>query len=374
MNYDIKSFDYSFSEDDIEYILSRFGEILHNHEYLTMGRYGEQFEKNFREYHQVPYSIAVANGTAALEIILKALNVKGGKVIVPTNTFGATVISVIAAGATPVFVDCAPDMTMSPDSLASKMSKDIKAVVTVHIGGLISPHTYDLQRICDSWNVPLVEDAAHASGSSLDGKKAGNFGVAAAFSFFTTKLLTTGEGGMIATRDASISEQAYLLRNHAKSVGNRMETQGYNWRLSEVHSLMGIRQLQRLDEFIGKRDVVANIYDEILKDLQFIKIVQPPKTAVHNHYKYIILLENIEPKAVKNALDEQYKVPLGGFVYEEPCHEQPAFVEFDGSRCEQAEKLCCSHICLPIYQGMSEDDARYVGEKVRAVLMNLHNA
>ena len=372
MNYYIKPFDYSFSKDDIEYILSRFGDILHSHNYLTMGQYGEQFEQDFSEYHEIPYAIAVSSGTAALEIILKALNVAGGKVIVPTNTFGATVISVIAAGATPVFADCAADMTICPESVASKMSRDVKAVVTVHLGGLISPQTYALQAICASWNTPLVEDAAHAAGSELDGKKAGHFGVAAAFSFFTTKLLTTGEGGMITTTDESINEQARLLRNHAKSHGNRMVAHGYNWRLPEIHALMGIRQLQRLDEFISKRSDIAEIYDELLSNLSYIRIIQPPETAIHNWYKYIIVLESIDPETVRNALFEQYGIPLGGFVYEEPCHKQPAFARFDGSDCERAEKLCASHICLPIYQDMSAAEARFVGEAVRAVLQSLH--
>jgi perosamine synthetase len=372
--YDIKPFQYSFSEDDIEYILSRFGEILRHHGYLTMGQYGEQFEQASRDYYRAPYAIAVSSGTAALEIILKALEVAGGKVIVPTNTFGATVISILAAGATPVFADSASDLTLCPESVASKMSEDVKAVVTVHIGGLISPQTTALQAACAAWGVPLVEDAAHAAGSTLDGKHAGQFGVASAFSFFTTKLMTTGEGGMIVTRDASIDKQARLLRDHAKAEGNRMVAHGYNWRLPELQALMGIRQLQRLDEFIEKRNAVAAIYDELLGDLSQIRIIQPPAREVHNRYKYIIVLESIAPEDVKDALAEQYGIPLGGFVYEEPCHKQPAFAQFDGSGCERAEQLCASHICLPIYQEMSAAEARYVGEAVRAVLQSLHPA
>lgn len=372
--YDIKPFQYSFSDDDIEYVLSRFGDLLRRRDYLTMGPYGAQFEQAFREYHQAPYAIAVSSGTAALEIILKALDVAGSKVIVPTNTFGATIISILAAGATPVFADCAPDMTLCPESVMSKMSADVKVVVTVHIGGLISPQTYALQAMCEARGVLLVEDAAHAVGSSLDGKKAGDFGVAAAFSFFSTKLLTTGEGGMISSRNALIDERARLLRDHAKAQGNRMVAHGYNWRLPEVQALMGIRQLQRLDEFIKKRNEVAAIYDDLLSDLPYIRIVGPSGTAVHNRYKYIVVLESIAPEAVKAMLAERYGIPLGGFVYEEPCHKQPAFAQFDGVNCERAEKLCASHVCLPIYQDMIKAEAHYVGEAVRAVLQSLGTA
>jgi dTDP-4-amino-4,6-dideoxygalactose transaminase len=373
-NFNIKPFDYSFSDEDIKYILDHFETILRSHAYLTMGEYGEQFEKAFREYNHANYAIAVSNGTAALEIILKALNVQGGKVIVPTNTFGATVISILAAGAEPVFADCGPDMAISPQSVAAKMSKEVKAVVTVHIGGLISMGIYELQAVCEEWNVPLVEDAAHATGSLLDGKRAGDFGIASAFSFFNTKIITTGEGGMITTRDAGIDEKARLMRNHAKSQGNRMEMQGYNWRLPEIQSILGIRQLQHLDEFIQKRTAIAHIYDELLGDLPFIRINQPAVAAVHNYYKYIIILESIEPEAVRKRLIEEYNIPLGGYVYEEPCHKQPAFVKFGGNDLSSAEKLCSSHICLPIYQEMSAPEARYVGESVRTVLEGLHNS
>lgn len=372
--HDIKPFQYSFSDDDIEYVLSRFGDLLRRRDYLTMGPYGAEFEQAFRDYHQTPHAVAVSSGTAALEIILKTLDVAGGKVIVPTNTFGATAISVLAAGATPVFADCAPDMTLCPESALSVMSGDVRAVVTVHIGGLISPHTHALREMCEARGVPLVEDAAHAVGSSLDGKKAGDFGAAAAFSFFSTKLLTTGEGGMITSRDAAIDERARLLRDHAKAQGNRMVAHGYNWRLPEVQALMGIRQLHRLDEFIKKRNEVAAVYDDLLGGLPHIRVVSPPAAAVHNRYKYIVVLEAVTPAAVKDTLAERYGVPLGGFVYEEPCHMQPAFTQFDAADCARAEKLCPSHICLPIYQEMTGADARYVGEAVRDVLQSLHAA
>lgn len=372
--HDIKPFQYTFSDEDIEYVLSRFGDLLRRRGYLTMGPYGEQFEQAFRESHRAPYAVSVSSGTAALEIILKSLGVAGGKVIVPTNTFGATAISVLAAGATPVFADCAADMTLCPESAASVLTKDVRAVVTVHIGGLISPHTRALQALCEERGVPLVEDAAHAIGSSLDGKRAGEFGAAAAFSFFSTKLLTTGEGGMITTRDAAIDARARLLRDHAKEHGNRMVAHGYNWRLPEVQALMGIRQLQRLDEFIERRNEVAAVYDELLGDVPHARVVRPPADAVHNRYKYIVVLEGIAPAAVKDALAERYGIPLGGFVYEEPCHRQPAFTQFEAADCARAERLCPSHICLPIYQEMTEDEARYVGESARDVLLSLRAA
>ncbi len=368
----IEPFQYSFSEEDLSFILSSFGDLLRNHEYLTLGEFGLQFERSFAEYTGNSHAVAVSSGTAALEIILRTIGVKGGQVIVPTNTFGATVIPVLRTGAVPVFADCALDLTMCPEDVARKMSGDVKAVITVHIGGLISPHTLELQTLCAKENVPLIEDAAHAAGSSLDGKKAGSFGIAAAFSFFSTKLMTCGEGGMIVTDDEHIDAGARLLRNHAKSARNRMINHGYNWRLTEVQALMGIRQLNRLDEFVTRRNVIAASYDRILDDLECVRILYPPARTVHNRYKYVVLLESCSPQDVEIALRDKYGIPLGGYVYKEPCHRQPAFEKFGGSDCVIAEKLCASHICLPIYQDMTESQSKFVAESVRSVIRMLH--
>lgn len=367
----IEPFRYSFAEEDIDFILSSFGDLLRDHQFLTMGEFGIDFERLFAEYNKNSYAVSVSSGTAAIEIILRVIGVAGGKVIVPTNTFGATVIPVLRAGAIPVFADCASDLTMCPKDFARKMTDDVKAVITVHIGGLISPHTLELEALCVDRCVPLVEDAAHAVGSSLDGKKAGRFGVAAAFSFFTTKLLTCGEGGMIITDDENMDRKARLLRNHAKSGKNQMVEHGYNWRLTEIQALMGIRQLGHLDEFIARRNDIAAIYDRILDDLEGVRVLYPPVEAVHNRYKYVVLLESCSPQDVEAALRDEYGIPLGGYVYEEPCHRQPAFDRFGGSDCVLAENLCASHICLPIYQDMTEAEAKFVAESVRDVIQTL---
>ena len=363
-NFNIDPFKYSFSEEDIDYILNEFGSILKNKEYLTMGKFGADFENYFAEYNQSTYAISVSSGTAAIEIILKTIGVEGGKVIVPTNTFGATIIPVLRAGAIPIFVDCADDLTLCPVDTARKLSEDVKAVITVHIGGLISPNIYKIKEICEDRNIPLIEDAAHAVGASLNGKKAGSFGIAAAFSFFSTKLMTCGEGGMIASNNEDINKKARLLRDHAKSGKNRMIEDGYNWRLTEIQSLLGIRQLKRLDEFIAKRNQIAKIYGSILNNLDGIRILYPPPEAVHNRYKYIVVLEGCSPSYIENDLKNKYNIPLGGYVYEEPCHLQPAFIKFNGQGCHNAEKLCASHICLPIYQEMTKEEATYVANSL----------
>jgi dTDP-4-amino-4,6-dideoxygalactose transaminase len=131
---------------------------------------------------------------------------------------------------------------------------------------------------------------------------------------------------------------------------------------------MGIRQLARLDEFISRRNEIAHIYDGILGSIEGARILYPPPNAVHNRYKYILVLESCSPQDVEAVLMERYDIPLGGFVYEEPCHKQPAFDRFDGSDCIVAERLCASHICLPIYQDMTDAEAKHVAESIRSVI------
>lgn len=364
----IPPFQYSFTDADIEFVTSEVEALLRTKSLLTMGAHGQSFENQFRALHGTRHAIAVASGTAALEIILQGLGVQGGEVIVPTNTFGATAVAVLRAGATPVFADCAEDLSINPQDVRRKISKNVRAVITVHIGGLISPYTLEVKEVCDRNGIPLVEDAAHATGSSLEGVKAGGFGVAAAFSFFSTKILTCGEGGMIATDDVKVQETALLLRDHAKDTDGNMATLGYNWRLTELQAILGIAQLRRLDEIVSRRNEIAQIYDQVLCDLSSIEICRPPASVVHNRYKYIVFLKRHEPAWVRETLERHHGVTLGGYVYATPCHQQAAFAPYAGGEYPIAERLCSSHICPPIYPDMPHEDARYAAESLRAVL------
>ncbi|MEP7024992.1 MAG: DegT/DnrJ/EryC1/StrS family aminotransferase, partial [Actinomycetota bacterium] len=151
---------------------------------MTLGPYTRQFEAAFAAAHQTPNAIAVTSGTAALEIILRATGVEGKDVIVPANTFYATAASVLRAGARPVFADIdQATFALTPDTVSAALTPNTAAVVTVHIAGLVAPQTEALRVLCEQRGVEFVEDAAHAHGSTYDGKFAGSFSAAAAFSF-----------------------------------------------------------------------------------------------------------------------------------------------------------------------------------------------
>jgi perosamine synthetase len=290
-------------------------------------------------------------------------------VIVPTNTFAATAFAVIHAGGTPVFADCGADLTADPEDVGRRITSKTKAVVAVHIGGLVSPGAAEMRELCERRGIPLVEDAAHAHGSGIDNHQAGALGVAAAFSFFSTKVMTTGEGGMIVTADRALADRARLLRDQAKvDGGNYHRVLGYNWRMTELQAVLGLAQLRRLRQFIDRRATIARLYDRGWAGAEGIRPLKISSRCRPNYYKYIVFLEKKAPWEVGQRLKDRYGVRLGGNVYDVPCHQQPVFREFVRVPLPRAEELCRRHICPPIYPSLTDEEARYVVEAVREVV------
>ncbi len=364
----IPPYRYGFTGPDIDDITNEIGKLLRNRDHLTMGEHGRTLEEEFAAYTGCRHAVALASGTAALEAALRAAGVEGGEVIVPTNTFGATVVAVLRAGATPVLADTAPDLTVAEEDVLGKISPSTRAVITVHIGGLISPRTTVLAQACASAGIPLIEDAAHAAGSSLAGRKAGSFGSAAAYSFFSTKVMTSGEGGILVTNDDQVAATARLLRDHAKNPDGTMTVTGYNWRLTEIQAILARTQLRRLDAMVASRNTVAAAYDGALNDIHGVHPLTPPAGSVHNRYKYAVLLDQQDPLAVERLLRAQYGISMGGYVYRTPCHRQPAFAGFARGSYPGADRLCPSHICPPVYPDMPTADAAYIADALRQVL------
>ena len=361
-----------FPQEDREEILKQIDGILASGQ-LILGKYTREFEERFAQYICTKYAVAVNSGTSALEIILRTLDIEGSSVIVPTNTFFATPASVVHAGGKVIFTDITNNLCIDPESLIRSIQKDTKAVFVVHIGGLVPPQIAEIQQICEEHSLFLVEDAAHAHGSTLNGKKAGSFGIAAAFSFYPTKVMTSGEGGMITTNDENIYKRALVFRDQGKAgfYGNVHTEMGYNWRMSEIHAAMGLSQLNRLEEFIIDRRGVAQIYDELV-EIDKVTPLEIPLAAKSNYYKYVVLLEDgVNRLSLKKELKEKYNIGLSGEVYELPCHLQPIFKKlygFNGGEFPAAEDLCKRQICLPVFAAMTDEQARYVVKSLNEVL------
>lgn len=360
-----------FPEEDRKVLLGKVDEILATGQ-LTLGKYNRQFEEEFARYVGTEYAVAVNSGTSALEIILRALNIDGHSVIVPTNTFFATPAAVIHAGGKVIFADIADNLCLDPESMENNLRADTKAVIIVHIGGVIPPQITRIKEICQAQGIFLIEDAAHAQGSTLLGQKAGSFGTAAAFSFYPTKVMTSGEGGMITTNDEKLYERVRIFRDQGKSgfERNLHVELGYNWRMSEIHAVVGLHQFRCLEEFIAQRKKIARLYDEGLKEVNGLTPVQIAAGSESNYYKYVTFLDNgIDRGALKKELKEKYTVSLSGEVYEIPCHLQPIFKELGNEGdFPVAEDLCRRMICLPISAVTTEPEAEYVISSLRTAL------
>lgn len=366
-----------FPHDDIQHIENDVKKIL-NSGMLTLGEYTKRFETEFAQLCNVRHAVAVNSGTSAMEIALRAIGVqKGHEVLVPTNTFSATAAVVVLVGAKPVFTDIDPEsLCIDSDNVKKHLTNKTKAIIAVHIGGLICPEIKAIKEICEDNNLFLVEDAAHAQGSLLDEKAAGSFGEGGCFSFYPTKVMTTGEGGMITTDNSEFAKKAIILRDQGKESfnSNIIVEVGYNWRMNEISAAIGLTQLHRLKEFIKQRNEIASHFDNELSNTRGIKPLKVPKNALSNYYKYVAFLAPEIPRdAFKQRLREK-GVRLSGEVYWPPLHMQPVYkrlLRVKEGDFPMAEEACRSMVCLPIYSQMSMDEAEYVTEKVKDVLSSL---
>jgi len=359
-----------FGEDDRREVLAMIDASLRTGS-LTLGPHTSAFEEAFAARHSLPHAVAVSSGTSALEIILRAIGVAGREVVVPTNTFYASAGAVEHAGGVVRLVDVsAATMALTRESVAAALGPDTAAVMLVHIGGVISPEAPAIRALCDERGVVLVEDAAHAHGSSLDGTPAGSFGHAAAFSFYPTKVVTSGEGGMILTADEGLRDEARVYRDQGKAgfLGGDHVRMGYAWRMSEVHAAIGRVHLARLDEAISVRARVAARYDAALSETGWCAPIGVPVGGTSNYYKYVVLLKpGTDRDEVKRELRE-LGVSLSGEVYAKPLHHQPVFAGLRAGPFPVAEDICARHVCLPVHSDMTDDEADYVVESVATVL------
>jgi dTDP-4-amino-4,6-dideoxygalactose transaminase len=360
-----------FLPQDRAWIAERIQEVLASGQ-LTLGKYGAEFEQQFARYCGRRHAVAVNSGTSSLEIILRALDVQGKDVLVPTNTFFATAAAVVHAGGHPVLVDMDPEsFAVRPEDVERVLTPRTAGLIIVHIGGLISRRIGELQELAARKGLWLVEDAAHAHGSTHLGVKAGAFGIAGSFSFYPTKVMTSAEGGMIVTDDDRIAGEARIYRDQGKAsfTQNAHVRMGYNWRMSEPHAIIGLKHLERLPTMIADRQRVAALYDDALKSFQNLTPVQVPPDGSCNYYKYLALPRDLKDrKGLKLLLRDQYGVSLSGEVYEEPLHKQPVFEQYATQRLPVAEEYCARHVCLPVYAGMEDAEALQVIDALKRTI------
>lgn len=370
----VPAFRANFSPSDIDEILASMRAALSSGQ-LTLGEEGRKLEESFARMVGVPYACAVNSGTSALEIALRAFGVQGKQVLVPTNTFFASPASVVHAGGIPRFVDADPaTLSLSLGSLKQRWTPECAGVIVVHIGGGVAPCIYEVQQFCKERGMFLLEDAAHAHGSTFHGQQAGSFGDAAAFSFYPTKVMTSGEGGMLVTRNKAIQDEALIYRDQGKEgfLTNFHVRMGYNWRMSELQAIVGRSQLKNLPANLDRRREIAAWYDDALKGLSFVEPITSPEGSVSNYYKYPIMLPTGVSRAdVKKRMRADWQVSLAGEVYEVPCHQQPVFKPWADAAFPGAEDACTRQVCLPLFPSLSRAEADQVIQGLAATVQSV---
>lgn len=366
-----------FPPEDIQQIMDDTEKILKSG-MLTSWNYVKKFETEYAKICRVQHAIATNSGTSALEMALRAMNLKDGdEVLIPTNTFTATVASVIFAGGKPMLTDINPEsLCIDAENVQNCLTSKTKGVIVVHIGGLICPEIKEIKEICGDHDLFLIEDAAHAHGSTINGDLAGSLGDVGCFSFYPTKVFTTGEGGMITTDRDDVTHKVRILRDQGKksAASNTIIELGYNWRMNEINAAIGLVQVRRLNEVITKRNRIAKLYEKGLSKLSGIRPQKIPSHMMTNFYKHVAFLDpNINRDEVKQKLRDQ-GVHCGGEVYWPPCHLQPIYQRLLGTKQGDlpiSEEVTKRMICLPLYTALTQEEIDYVLEKVEAVLQSI---
>ena len=364
-----------FNTEDISEIIKETKQILQGNKLLTMGEHVKNFELKFSNYCGTRYAIATSSCTSALEITLSCLNLKkNDEVIVPVQTFIATGSAVLKSGAKIVFCDVDNNFLLDFNSLKKLISKKTKAVIVVHFAGMISQNIIKIKNYLKKRKIILIEDDAHSHGATFNGIKAGNIGDFGCFSFYSTKIMTTGEGGMITTNNKKKYEICASIRNRGIDINYRKElfiNLGSNHRLTEFQALLGLFQLKRLNEYLKHRQNIASIYKKGLSKFianGTIRIQECDKNSKHAYWRFIVFLEKHNRETITNQLNSfNIKVDAPYFPL---LHEQPLFKDYKKFEYENAKKLAQKHISLPINMLIKEVDAKFIVRKLGGFLNN----
>lgn len=350
---------------------------------LTDGPKLRQFEESFAKFTGARYAIGVSNATSALHLSLKAIGIgKGDEVIVPDMTFVATANAVVLSGAIPIFADIEKKtMNISVDSIKKKISPKTKIILPVHFAGK-SCDISKIKKISKENNLKIIEDCAHAIGTQYNKKHVGNFGSAGCFSFYPTKNITTIEGGMVITNSKSIAKYVMTARNHGltKTLAQRysngnpweynIDESGYNYRLDEIRSALGLSQLKRIKKINELRKKKFEYYNERLKGITHIITPTPSSNNDHSHHLYILRVENKNKKSRDELFKKLLKYGIRTSVHYKPLHMFTAFSNFKNNTndLKNSKQMYDEIISLPLYPNMSKKYQDYVVDSIIRIM------
>ncbi len=348
--------------------------------WLTMGAVTQAFEEEFASYVGARHAIAVANGTAALHLACMGLGLGlGDEVIVPSLTFVATANAVRYTGARPTFADIESeqDLDISLSSIEQKLTDKTRAIMVMHYGGYACDMPA-ITKFARAHGLMIIEDAAHAIGSDIDGRKAGVWGDVGCFSFFSNKNMTTGEGGMVVTNDDSAAEKMRLLRSHGmtsmswdRHKGHAWSYDvvelGYNYRMDEIRAALGRVQLSKLEKNNERRRVLSALYREQLEELIptiGVPFTEPRGTSACHlfpillpvGYDRIRFMEHLKTNGIQTS------------IHYPPIHKFQTYSEGGEARYNlpMTENVAGREVTLPLFAGLTDENVAYVVEAVRS--------
>lgn len=342
--------------------------------WLGRGDATQRFECAVGQYLGATHVVAVNSGTAALHVALAALGIpRGSQVLVPSLTFVATVQAILAVGARPAFCEVEPSrLTMDVDDVRRRLTSRTSAILPVHYAGT----PCDLDALLDigrAHGIPVVEDAAHAFGSSAAGRRLGSFGDVTCFSFDPIKNITCGEGGAVVTRDAEIARRARRIGNlgltadawarRGAATGHEVETPGYRYHLSNINAAIGLAQLERIAEFERRKHEIVRAYDRAFDGIGGLTVVTPWRDTVHP-FSYVVRVAGHRRESLRAFLAER---GIGTSVEYAPNHLQPLCAAWRESL-PVTERVAAEIVSLPLFFEMTDDDVDRVAREVRTFL------
>lgn len=349
-------------------------EVLQGH-WLTTGPTVDAFEQRIAEMVGVAHGVAVSSGTAALHVALHALGLgPGDEVILPPMTFVATANAILYVGATPVFADVsASNLLISPEDVARKITPRTRAIIAVDYAG--HPCDYaELRRLSDAHGLFLVADACHSLGAASKGGMCGSLADLSVFSFHPVKPITTAEGGMVVTDQAALAEKMRTFRNHGITSDHRqrkdqgvwfyeMTELGYNYRLSDLQSALGLSQLKQLPAWIRRRQEIAGLYAQIFMEHEQIFPLETTEGCSHGYHLYVVRIPHRD-----EVFQRMRSRGIGCNIHYIPVPYHPYYrnsVDSAAGSYPQTEKAYAEILSLPIFPKMSDEQVTYIaGELV----------
>jgi dTDP-4-amino-4,6-dideoxygalactose transaminase len=327
---------------------------------LAQGVKVEEFERKFAKYIGTRYAIATSSGTSALHIALLANDVgPGDEVITTPFTFIASSNAILYCGARPVFVDIGEDFDINPDLIEKKITKKIKAILPVHLFGY--PADMDkIMKIAKRYHLVVIEDACQAHGASIQRKKVGSFGTGC-FSFYPTKNMTTGEGGVITTNDKKVAERAKLLRNHGMKQKYRHEIIGFNFRMTDIAATIGLEQLKKIEKFNKKRIANADYFN---KNIKTKKVILPvcKENYRHVYHQYVIRITDNDPRLRDKVIKILRKEGIESVIhYPLPIYRQKPYLKLGyKEHLPNTERFSKEVLSLPVHPALSKKELNQI--------------